>query len=160
MPLKRLPALACLLLAGCQAAPVAEQAAAAPADQQWQASTLSQATIAQAEAAVRDYRLCLGRETQARLAARGDPRVITNAILQACEGRLPAIKTAFDAENVPAVISEHKIKQTRSQGVQSVLREVSSVQALYAGDEEEAQAQAKPGKTKQTPAKPSKRDPE
>ena len=133
--------LACLFLAGCQSAPVAKQAAA-PDDQEWHASTLSSATIAKADAAVRDYRQCLSRETQAHLAERGDPRVITNTILKTCEDRLPAIKTAFDAENVPAVISAHKIKQTRSQGVQSVLREVSAVQAMYAGDEADAKIAA------------------
>lgn len=153
--------LACLFLAGCQSAPV-EEKPAAPMDQEWHASTLSPATIAKADAAVRDYRQCLTQETLARDQERGDPRAITNTILQACEGRLPTIKTAYDAEQVPATISEHKIRQTRSQGVQSVLRHVSGVQAQRAGEEEEAKNATQPphGKTKQTQSHTGKRVPE
>ena len=156
MQFHRLLVLACPLLASCQSAPVAEPQAA-PADQEWQASTLSPATIAKADAAVQDYNQCLTRETQARFNERGDPRAITNTILKACEDRLPAIKTAYDAENVPAVISERYIRKTRSHGVQGVLRQISAIQAQRAGDEEEAAKNAaKPhkSKTKPTPATP------
>jgi len=160
MQLQRPLALAgLLLLAGCQSAPVAEPAPAA-VDQEWHASTLSPATIAKADAAVLDYHQCLTRETQARVNERGDPRAITNTILKACEDRLPAIKTAYDAENVPAVIAERYIRKTRSQGVQGVLRQVSAIQAQRAGEEEEAAANAakpqkKPkNKTKHTQATP------
>ncbi len=139
MPFHRHFVLACLLLGGCQSTPVGEKPATA-IDQEWHASTLSPDTIAKADAAVQDYHKCLGKETVAKNQERGDPRSITNTILQACENRLPAIKTAYDAENVPATISEHYIRKTRSQGVQSVLRYVSAVQAQRAGDEEEEEA--------------------
>lgn len=137
--------LACLLLAGCQSAPE-DQKQSAQADQtsqEWQASTLSAETIAKANAAVLDYRQCLAKEAAARNQERGDPRAISNEILKTCEDRLPAIKAAFDAENVPAAISERYIRKTRSQGVQSVMFAVSSVQAQKAGEEEEAQNTAK-----------------
>ncbi|MFM8331541.1 MAG: hypothetical protein ACKN9T_07615 [Candidatus Methylumidiphilus sp.] len=143
-------ACACLLLAGCQSAPVADKEAAAP-DQEWHASTLSPDTIAKADAAVQDYRLCLAQQTQSQNQQRGDPRVIANTILHACEDHLPAIKAAYDAENVPAVISQRYIRKTRSQGTQSVLRAVSAVQAMRAADEEEAAntpPPTKPGKKK------------
>ena len=148
-------AIACLLLAGCQSAQVAEPPADS-IDQTWHESTLSPETIAKADAAVQDYRLCLNKETAAKNNERGDPRTITNAILKACEDRLPAIKTVYDAEHVPSVISERYIRKTRSQGVQSVLRYVSAIQAQRAGDEQEAVAAAKPPKlkTKQTQATP------
>lgn len=149
MPFYRSIVLAYLLLAGCQSAPVDKQPPA-PNDQEWQASSLSPETIAKAKAAERDYRQCLTKEIVARNQNRGDPREITNLILKACEDRLPAIKTAFDAEKVPAIISERKIRQTRSHGVQSVLRAVSEVQAQRAGEDAEASnaAHLKKNKTK------------
>jgi hypothetical protein len=147
MQFHRLIVLAYLLLGGCQSAPVEEKPPAL-ADQQWHVSTLSPETIAKADAAVLDYRQCLGKETLTRSQNRGDPRDITNQILQSCENRLPAIKAAFDTENVPPVISERKIRQTRSQGVQSVLRSVSAVQAQRVGDEEEAKIAAQQKKSK------------
>jgi uncharacterized protein (DUF2267 family) len=148
-------AIASLFLGGCQSAPVTEPPADA-LDQTWHESTLSAETIAKANAAVADYRHCLSQETAAKNQDRGDPRTITNAILKACEDWLPAIKTAYDAEHVPVVISERYIRKTRSQGVQSVLRYVSAIQAQRAGDEQEAQDKAKQpaSKPKQTKATP------
>lgn len=159
MHFHRFPALACLaLLAGCQSAKVAEPPAS---DQEWHASTLSPTTIAKAEAAVQEYHSCLTWEMAARINERGDPRAITNTILKACEDRLPAIKTAYDAEQVPAVISERYIRKTRSQGVQSVLRQVSAIQAERAGQEEEAKraAEAQKSQPKHTKAAPLKHKP-
>jgi hypothetical protein len=137
--------LACLFLVGCQSAPEDQKqpAQANQSGQEWQASTLSADTIAKANAAVQDYRQCLAKETTARNQDRGDPRAISNEILKACDNRLSAIKTAYGTENVPAVISERYIRKTRSQGVQSVLFAVSSVQAQKAGEEEEARNAAK-----------------
>jgi hypothetical protein len=139
MPLHRLLVLFCLILVGCQSGKedTKQPEQSGQAEQQWQASTLSPETIAKANAAVADYRQCLAKETAGKNAERGDPRAIANVILKACEDRLPAIKTAFDAESVPPVISERYIRKTRSQGVQTVLLEVSAVQAQKAGEEEE-----------------------
>ena len=89
-----------------------------------------------------EYRKCLAAETQAQANGRNDPRQITNAILKSCEDKLPAIKTAFDAENVPATISERYIRKTRSQGLQSVLRAVEAAQAQRAAEEEDAKETA------------------
>lgn len=116
------------------------QTDSAPIDQEWKPSTLSDATIANANTAVLNYNKCLTTETKARAADRGDPRAITNTILKSCESLLSAIKTAFDAENVPAVISERYMRKTRSHGAQAVLRTVMGVHAERAGNEAEAAA--------------------
>ncbi|MCX7111339.1 MAG: hypothetical protein NTX45_14670 [Proteobacteria bacterium] len=140
-----------LILVGCQSKQVAvkppagtaqpsAQTDSAPIDQEWKPSTLSEQTIAKANASVMEYRKCLGEETKARAGGRGDPRQITNTILKNCEILLPAIKAAFDAENVPAVISERYMRKTRSHGAQSVLRAVMGVHAERAGEEAEAAA--------------------
>jgi hypothetical protein len=153
MPFYRFLVISCVFLAGCQSAPVAEPPAAA-LDQTWHESTLSADTIAKANAAVQDYHVCLSLASKAHYPDRGDPRVITNQILKACEDRLPAIKAAYDTEKVPDVISERYIRKTRSQAVQSVLRNVSAVQAQRAGDEEEAAAKLHNSQTKPTKAAP------
>jgi hypothetical protein len=134
-----------LILVGCQSKleaekPPADPVQSTPADQQWHPSTLSDQTIATANAAVLDYRKCLASETKATARDRGDPRVIANSILKSCESRLSAIKTAFDGENVPAAISERYQRKTRSQGAQSVLRTVMGIHAERAGEEAEAAA--------------------
>lgn len=158
-------ALASLLLLGAcqQSPPVAEAPAkAADPDQQWNATTLSPDTIAKANAAVADYRACLVKETSAKAKVKGDSRDIANTILKACEDRLPAIKAAYDAENVPAALSERYIRKTRNQGVQAVMFQVQSAQALLAAQEEEAKrpASAKKAQPHPTKTKPNKGDPE
>jgi hypothetical protein len=135
-----------LFLIGCQSKMEAEKPPADPVaqssatDQQWHPSTLSDQTIATANAAVLDYRTCLASETKAKARDRGDPRVIANTILKSCEPRLSAIKTAFAAEHVPDSISERYQRKTRSQGAQSVLRAVMGIHAERAGEEAEAAA--------------------
>ncbi len=126
-----------LLLGGCQSAPVVEPA---PTEQsgEWKPSTLSENTIAAANAAVLDYRTCLAKEADAKAMARNDPREITNAVLKVCENRLSAIKSAYDSEQVPAAISERYMRKTRSQGAQAVLRSVMAFHAMRAAEEEEA----------------------
>jgi len=136
---------ASLIFVGCDSKPEAGKSPNSPSestqiDQEWRPSTLSAETIAKANAAVLDYRKCLGEETKAKAENRADPRDIANTILKNCENRLPAIKAAFDAENVPATISERYLRKTRSQGAQSVLRIVMGVHAERAGEEEEAKA--------------------
>jgi hypothetical protein len=135
-----------LILIACQSKLDAEKPPAdpvvqsTPSDQQWHPSTLSDQTIATANAAVVEYRKCLAGETKAKARGRGDPRVIANTILKSCENRLSAIKLAFAAENVPDVISERYQRKTRSQGAQSVLRAVMGIHAERAGEEAEAAA--------------------
>lgn len=110
-----------ILLAGCQSAPVEES---------WQASTLSEKTIAQANAAVLEYNQCLDQKTQESMGLTADSRAIADQILKQCENPLGKIKTAYDAENVPASISERYMRKVRSHGAQNVLRFVMSIQAM------------------------------
>jgi hypothetical protein len=126
-----IPILAGVLISGCQSAPV---------ESKWKPSTLSDQTIAKANAAVRDYQKCLNDETLARVNDQLDPRVVADTILQRCEYKLAPIKAAYDAENVPASISERYMRKNRSQGAQSVLRFVMAVQAMRASEASEARA--------------------
>jgi hypothetical protein len=126
-----------LSLAGCQSTPSAKPPSSQQ-PQEWKQSTLSPDTIAKVKAVEADYNQCLTAETKARAYGDSDPRAIANAILNTCEPRLVGIKTAFDAEQVPASISEHKIRQTRSHGAQRIMLDVQSVHALRAAEQAEA----------------------
>lgn len=119
-------ALIGFVMAGCQSTQV---------EREWKPSTLSEATIAKAKAATLEYQKCLDAETRKWLEKQGDPRAITNAILQQCENKLVPIKAAFDAEQVPATISERYMRKHRSQGAQAVLRVVEAVQAMRSADQ-------------------------
>lgn len=147
MKINRPIVLACLsvsalLASGCgPSTPKDEKptpaAQAGQEDQAWRESTLSPETIAKANAAVLDYRQCLAKETSAKAGGDGDSRTIANTILKACEDRLAAIKTAYDAEQVPAALSERYMRKTRSQGVQTVMFSVQAAQAQRAVAAEE-----------------------
>jgi hypothetical protein len=100
------------------------------AEGEWNPSTLSDASISQAQAAKLAYQQCLDAEMQKSLASSADSRALTDAILNACEDRLKPIRTAYDAEKVPASITDRYLKQLRSRGAQSVVREIMAVQAV------------------------------
>jgi len=119
-----------LLIAACQSAPVKSD---------WQPSTLREETIAKANSAVRNYHQCLNDETLALADDPADPRAIADLILKRCEDKMMPIKAAFDAEQVPASITERYMRKTRSQGAQSVLRYVMAVHAVRSANEAEAQ---------------------
>lgn len=130
-----------LLASGCGPSKPKDDKAATPSgpiDQVWHESTLSPETIAKANAAVLDYRQCLAKETSVKAGMKDDSRNIANNIMKACEDRLLPIKAAYDAENVPATITERYIRKTRSQGVQTVMFSVQSAQAQRAVTESEA----------------------
>lgn len=134
--------LAAACLSACGSAPVAEKQAAdkASGQGQWQASTLSDETIAKANATVKAYQKCLNTETATRINDPLDCRLIADQILKACEPKLTGIKDAYGAEGVPDFLSERYMRKTRSQGAQSVLRYVMAVQAMRAGEAEERAA--------------------
>jgi hypothetical protein len=118
--------LAGLALAACQQAPVKN----AEEPRAWQPSTLSEQTLDQVNAGLRIYQQCANDETRAHLNDRMDSRKVTDVILKNCEGKLSAIKTAFDAEQVPASISERYLRSKRSMAAQQILRVVMATQAV------------------------------
>lgn len=118
--------LAGLALAACRQAPVKN----AEEPQAWQPSTLSEQTLDQVNAGLRVYQQCANDETRAHLNDRMDSRKVTDVILKNCEDKLSAIKTAFDAEQVPASISERYLRSKRSMAAQQILRVVMATQAV------------------------------
>lgn len=101
----------------------------------WEPSTLSQATQDRVHAALSAYQRCVDGETRAHLNDRADSRRVTEAILRACEDPLTAIKTAFDAEHVPAALGT-----------------VPTQQALLGGAADPAPGHGQPGGPGRRPA--------
>jgi len=126
------------VLAGCQSTPNSPPGDPDPAA--WQASTLSEQTIARANEAVKVYERCLNTEALASVRHRGDPRVVADQVLRACEQHLEGIRTAYSAEGVPDAVSERYMRKTRSRGAQSLMRFVQAVEAQRAAEEAETQA--------------------
>ena len=98
--------------------------------QEWQPSTLSEKTQAKINAGVEQYQKCLNEETRLHMDDVDDSRRITDQILGRCEGKLTAVKAAFDAEKVPAPVSDRYIRSKRSKAAQQIVRVVMSHEAL------------------------------
>ncbi len=97
--------------------------------QEWQPTTLSDATLAKVNAGVEHYQTCLNDETRKHLQDKEDSRQVTDLILRNCEMKLTAVKAAFDGEKVPGVISDRYIRSKRSRAAQQVVKVVMQVQA-------------------------------
>jgi len=142
-------AFALLLLSACQTAPTSKPPEPQASESgEWRPSTLSEQTIAKANAAVKDYQICLNEQAGKRAGEKTDPRRVADEILKVCEERLAGVKTAYDTENVPAAISERYMRKTRSHGAQGLLRYLMSAYAMRVAEEEEAAQAAKSKKNK------------
>ena len=125
--------LAGTLLAGCPSAD--KKAVESVESQEWQPSTLSEETLAKVQARLLDYQHCINDETRTHINDAMDSRRITDQILKNCEDKLSAVKTAFDAENVPSSISERYCRSKRSHAAQQILRVVMATQAVRSAEE-------------------------
>ncbi|BBL74840.1 hypothetical protein [Methylomagnum ishizawai] len=96
----------------------------------WEPSTLSPATLDKVQASLKVYQQCVNDETRAHLNDKMDSRQVADLILRNCEDKLNGIKTAFDAEKVPAPISERYMRSKRSMAAQQILRVVMAHQAM------------------------------
>ena len=97
--------------------------------QEWQPSTLSEKTLAKVNSGVEEYQTCLNKETQAHVNDKDDSRKVADLILRNCEKPLGVVKEAFDAEKVPAQISDRYLRSKRSRAAQQVVKVVMSAQA-------------------------------
>jgi len=96
----------------------------------WEPSTLSPATLDKVRDTLKVYQQCANDETRAHLDDKMDSRQVADLILRNCEDKLNGIKTAFDAEKVPASISERYMRSKRSMAAQQILRVVMAHQAM------------------------------
>ena len=102
--------------------------------QEWQPTTLSEATLEKVQAGVADYQKCLNDETRQHMKDPDDSRRVADLILGKCEARLTVVRKAFDAEQVPPVISDRYVRSKRSRGAQQVMKIVMAQEAARASE--------------------------
>lgn len=110
----------------------------AEAEQEWQPTTLSEATLAKVHEAAKSYQDCLNDELRAHANEDADSRLLTDRILHTCEDRLAPTKAAFDAEKVPDEISERYMRSHRTRGARGLVKALMSIQAMRAAESESA----------------------
>jgi hypothetical protein len=90
---------------------------------EWQASTLSDSTIANIQKAKYEYLTCITQEVKKKSKIKMDTRAATDLVLKECEKNLVNISTTFKKENIPSSMSDRYIKKTRTQTARKVLQE-------------------------------------
>lgn len=100
----------------------AGSAFAEDAKNDWQNTTISDATIAKIQAAKLEYKTCASTELQKPEHQKEDVRVATDAIMKQCEMVLAKMRDVYLAEKVPAVIADRHLKQMRIQTTRSILQ--------------------------------------
>ncbi len=99
----------------------------------WQATTLSDETLQKVQQTLVSYQQCVNDQTQGHINDKLDSRAITDIVLKQCEPKLGAVKTAFDAEKVPAEVSERYMRSRRTHAARNILKTVMGIQALRSG---------------------------
>lgn len=108
-----------VLLAGSYPAFAAENQ-----NDEWQASTLSNSTIANIQKAKYSYLTCITQEVKKRLNIKMDIRLATDHILKECEKSLTEVRATFKKENIPNKTVDRYLKKTRNQTARKVLQEM------------------------------------
>jgi hypothetical protein len=97
---------------------------AAPAAEEWDGSTLSDALIAKIQTANAEYTRCAAGEMQKPTYANIDVRQATDSVIKACEPVLSKMRDMYLSEKVPAVITDRQLKKMRIQTTRNVLAEL------------------------------------
>ena len=94
------------------------------AKEEWANTTLSEDTIKHIQQAKSLYMQCISKEAQQQAYIKMDTRAATDKILNHCENHLANIRKVFTEEEVPPVIIDRYMKQTRNQTARKVLKEM------------------------------------
>lgn len=89
---------------------------------EWENTTISDATIKKIQEAKYIHKQCVATEMQKENYQKQDSRTATEAIVKQCEPVLAKIREVYLAEKVPAVIADRHLKQIRIQTTRSVLQ--------------------------------------
>ena len=92
------------------------------AKNEWQNTTLSDATIEKIQAAKYEYKKCVGGEMQKSVYQGQDSRKATDAIMKQCETILSKIREVYTEAKVPNVIADRHLKQMRQQTTRDALQ--------------------------------------
>jgi len=122
--MKKTLCLAMLLVATNSYAADAKQA-----KNEWQNTTISEATIAKIQAAKFEYKKCVSDEMQKSDYAKQESRQATEVIIKQCESVLTKMREVYLAEKVPEVIADRHLKQMRLQTTRDVLQNMMYAEA-------------------------------
>lgn len=103
---------------------VAEQ----PTDE-WQNTTLSDATIKKIQESRFEYKKCVGSQIQKPDYLKMDTRKATEEITKECEPTLAKIREVYLAEKLPGTIADRHLRQIRTQTTRKVLQNLMYEQA-------------------------------
>jgi len=92
------------------------------ANNEWQSTTLSDATIKKIQDAQYQYKKCVAGEMQKPAYQEQDIRRATEAIMKQCESVLSQMREIYLAEKVPDTIADRHLKQMRMQTTRNVLQ--------------------------------------
>ncbi|MGZ5030404.1 MAG: hypothetical protein ACXV8I_07375 [Methylobacter sp.] len=92
------------------------------ANNEWQSTTLSDATIKKIQDAQYQYKKCVAGEMQKPAYQEQEIRSATEAIMKQCESVLSQMREIYLAEKVPDTIADRHLKQMRMQTTRNVLQ--------------------------------------
>ncbi|WP_333878828.1 hypothetical protein [Methylobacter sp.] len=92
------------------------------AKNEWQNTTLSDATIKKIQDAQYQYKKCVSGEMQKPTYQELESRRATEAIMKQCESVLSQMREIYLAEKVPGTIADRHLKQMRMQTTRNVLQ--------------------------------------
>jgi len=96
---------------------------------EWQNTTISEATIEKIQAAKYEYKKCVSDEMQKSEYQSQESRAATDAIIKQCEPVLTKMREVYLEEKVPEVIADRHLKQLRLQTTRDALQNMMYAEA-------------------------------
>ncbi len=104
-------------------------AVAEKASEEWQNTTITDATIKKIQESKYEYKKCVGEQMQKPAYLNMDSRNATDEIIKHCEPVLAKIREVYLAEKVPGIIADRHLRQMRMQITRNVLQGLMFEQA-------------------------------
>jgi hypothetical protein len=108
---------------------VSVTAVAEKASEEWQNTTITDATIKNIQESKYKYKKCVGEQMQKATYQDIDSRKATDEIMKQCEPVLAKMRAVYLAEKVPGVIADRHLRQIRIQITRKLLEEMIFAQA-------------------------------
>jgi hypothetical protein len=101
---------------------ISASAVAEKASEEWQNTTITDATIKKIQESKYEYKKCIGEQMQKSAYQNMDSRNATDVIIKHCEPVLAKIREVYLAEKVPGVIADRHLRQIRMQITRNALQ--------------------------------------
>ncbi len=95
----------------------------------WQNTSISDATIEKIQTANYEYKKCVSDEMQKSTYQSQESRVATENIIKQCESVLTKMRTIYLAEKVPEIVADRQLKHLRLQTTRDVLQNMMYAEA-------------------------------